>query len=160
MILSRSFVEHCIWGWDNLPRTLLMYYTNFISSSEGYFHTVICNTPQFVETVVNHDMHYITWDSPPRQHPRVISLDDTKRMIESGSAFARKFRKDSRVLDKIDSILLGRTNGSFTPGGWCAGEPNCSEVGNPINLKPGPGADRLRNLVTRLMLPGKRKPCT
>lgn len=137
-----------------------MYYTNFISSPEGYFHTVICNAPQFVETVVNHDMHYVTWDSPPRQHPRVISLDDTIKMIKSGAAFARKFRKGSLVLDKIDSELLGKINGSFTPGGWCAGEPYCSEVGNPTNLKPGPGAVRLHNLVTRLMLPGKRQQCT
>ncbi|GFQ07047.1 hypothetical protein PHJA_002848800 [Phtheirospermum japonicum] len=35
VVLSRPFLEFCIWGWDNLPRTLLMYYTNFLSSPEA-----------------------------------------------------------------------------------------------------------------------------
>lgn len=160
MILSRALVEYMIWGWDNLPRTLLMYYTNFVSSPEGYFQTVVCNTPQFLHTVVNHDMHYIPWDSPPKQHPRTITLNDTNNMITSGAAFARKFKQDSPVLDKIDQQLLGRRNGMFTPGGWCGGEPLCSQVGNRMELKPGGGADRLQKLINRLILIRKRQPCT
>lgn len=152
MILSRAFVEYCIWGWDNLPRNLLMYYTNFVSSPEGYFQTVICNAPEFVPTVVNHDMHYISWDIPPKQHPRTLSLNDTEKMIASGAAFARKFKQNVPVLDKIDKELLGRENGSFTQGGWCAGNPPCSEVGNPTRLKPGRGAQRLQRLLGKLVL--------
>ncbi|CAK9183005.1 unnamed protein product [Ilex paraguariensis] len=155
MILSRSFVEYCIWGWDNLPRTLLMYYSNFVSSPEGYFQTVICNAPEFVSTVVNHDMHYISWDFPPKQHPHTLSLNDTSKMITSGAAFARKFKGDDPVLDEIDKTLLGRKNGSFTPGGWCSGSLPCSKVGNPTKLKPGPGAKRLRRLIGRLLLAAK-----
>ncbi|KAL2456548.1 Core-2/I-branching beta-1 [Abeliophyllum distichum] len=151
MILSRQFVEYCIWGWDNLPRTLLMYYTNFVSSPEGYFQTVICNAPEFVPTVVNHDMHYISWDIPPKQHPHTLSLNDTAQMIQSGAAFARKFKKDTRVLDKIDRELLGRRNGSFTPGGWCKGKPRCTRVGNPTKLRPGSGAQRLQTLINKLL---------
>ncbi|GAA0141723.1 glycosyltransferase [Lithospermum erythrorhizon] len=49
-VLSRSFSEYCILGWDNLPRTLLLYYTNFVSKN----------------TTVNHDLHYISWDNPPK----------------------------------------------------------------------------------------------
>ncbi|KAF2317988.1 hypothetical protein GH714_041313 [Hevea brasiliensis] len=37
MMLSRPFVEYCLWGWDNLPRIVLMYYANFLSSPEGKF---------------------------------------------------------------------------------------------------------------------------
>ncbi|KAL7103633.1 hypothetical protein ACP275_08G191500 [Erythranthe tilingii] len=151
MILSRAFVEYCIWGWDNLPRTLLMYYSNFLSSPEGYFQTVICNAQEFVPTVVNHDMHYISWDNPPKQHPHILSLNDTDKMIESGAAFARKFRQDTPILDQIDKDLLGRKNGSFTPGGWCAGKPRCTKVKNPTQLRPGPGAERLRNLIGKLV---------
>ncbi|KAF8413869.1 hypothetical protein HHK36_001863 [Tetracentron sinense] len=149
MILSRSFVEYCIWGWDNLPRTLLMYYTNFVSSPEGYFQTVICNEPEFAKTAVNHDMHYIAWDMPPKQHPHTLTINDTNKMIGSSAPFARKFRHDDPVLDKIDKELLGRMNGSFTPGGWCSGNPPCSKVGNPNRLKPGPGARRLARLIAR-----------
>ncbi|KAL8144993.1 beta-glucuronosyltransferase GlcAT14B-like [Apium graveolens] len=155
MILSHSFVEYLVWGWDNLPRTLLMYYTNFVSSPEGYFQTVICNAPEYVPTVLNHDMHYISWDSPPQQHPQVLSINDSRSMIESGAAFARKFKQDDPVLDQIDRELLGRINGSFTPGGWCSGNPPCSKVGKPKRLKPGPGALRLRGLVDKLILSSK-----
>ncbi|XP_040990031.1 beta-glucuronosyltransferase GlcAT14B-like [Juglans microcarpa x Juglans regia] len=155
MVLSRSFAEYCIWGWDNLPRTLLMYYANFVSSPEGYFQTVICNVPKFAQTAANHDLHYISWDNPPRQHPHTLSLNDTNKMIGSGAAFARKFKQDDPVLDKIDKDLLRRKNGSFTPGGWCSGNPKCSKVGNLSKLKPSPGAQRLRRLVARLALKAK-----
>ena len=69
VVLARPFLEFCIWGWDNLPRTLLMYYTNFLSSTEGYFHTVICNSKDFQNTTVNHDLRFMMWDNPPRQDP-------------------------------------------------------------------------------------------
>lgn len=155
MVLSRSFVEYCIWGWDNLPRTMLMYYTNFVSSPEGYFQTVICNVPEFVQTAVNHDLHYISWDNPPKQHPHTLTSNDTNKMISSGAAFARKFKQDDPVLDRIDKELLGRKKGGFTPGGWCSGKPKCSEVGNPTKLKPGPGARRLRVLIAKLIMAAK-----
>lgn len=151
MILSRSFVEYCIWGWDNLPRTLLMYYTNFVSSPEGYFQTVICNSPEFIPTVVNHDMHFISWDTPPKQHPHVLNINDTNNMIESGAAFARKFKQNSLVLDRIDKELLHRRNGSFTPGGWCKGYPKCTKVGKPTRIKPGLGGQRLSQLIGKLL---------
>ncbi|EEF28830.1 beta-glucuronosyltransferase GlcAT14B [Ricinus communis] len=155
MVLTRSFVEYLIWGWDNLPRILLMYYTNFVSSPEGYFHTVICNVPEFAQTAVNHDLHYISWDIPPRQHPHTLSLNDTQKMVDSGAAFARKFRQDDPVLDTIDKDLLGRKSGGFTPGGWCSDSPKCSNVGDPNNIKPGPGADRFKRLIARVALSSK-----
>ncbi|KAJ0474355.1 putative glycosyl transferase, family 14, beta-glucuronosyltransferase GlcAT14A/B/C [Helianthus annuus] len=74
MVLSRPFIDFCIWGWDNLPRTVLMYYANFISSPEGYFHTVICNAKEFRNTTVNSDLHFISWDNPPKQHPHYLTL--------------------------------------------------------------------------------------
>ncbi|XP_042060625.1 beta-glucuronosyltransferase GlcAT14B-like [Salvia splendens] len=151
MILSREFVEYCIWGWDNLPRTLLMYYSNFVSSPEGYFQTVICNAPQFVPTVVNHDMHYISWDNPPQQHPHMLSVNDTAQMIASYAPFARKFRMDDPVLDQIDIHLLGRKKRGFTPGGWCGGKPRCSRVGNRNRLRPSPGAQRLQRLFGNIV---------
>ncbi|KAK9150136.1 hypothetical protein Syun_008445 [Stephania yunnanensis] len=148
MVLSRPFVEFCIWGWDNLPRTLLMYYTNFVSSPEGYFQTVICNVPEYAKTTVNHDMHYIAWDNPPKQHPHSLNINDTGRMLSSDAPFARKFKQDDPALDWIDRELLNRTSGRFTPGGWCAGNTSCSEVGDPNHLNPGPGASRLARLLS------------
>ncbi|XP_051126341.1 beta-glucuronosyltransferase GlcAT14B-like [Andrographis paniculata] len=160
-VLSRAFVDFCIWGTDNLPRTLLMYYTNFVSSPEFYFQTVICNSPRFISTVVNHDMHFISWDDPPQQHPRTLTLNDTGDMLESGAPFARKFKMNSAVLRKIDVEVLWRKNESFVPGGWCKGKPKCSKVGNPTKLRPGPGAERLKKLINKLMSDRvTQPPCT
>ncbi|TKY63271.1 Xylosyltransferase 2 [Spatholobus suberectus] len=123
VVLTKSFLEFCVWGWDNLPRTLLMYYTNFLSSPEGYFHTVICNHKDYQNTTINHDLRYIRWDNPPKQHPMFLKLEHFDDMVRSGAPFARKFTKDDLVLNKIDKELLRRSDGHFTPGGWCIGNP-------------------------------------
>ncbi|XP_010278355.1 PREDICTED: beta-glucuronosyltransferase GlcAT14A-like [Nelumbo nucifera] len=156
VMLSRSFLEYCIWGWDNLPRTLLMYYTNFVSSPEGYFHTVICNTEEFRNTAVSHDLHYIAWDNPPKQHPRSLTMKDLNGMVKSGAPFARKFAKDDPVLDKIDKELLGRPKDQFAPGAWCIGSSDggsdpCSLRGNDSVFSPGVGAERLKELLQKLL---------
>ena len=91
-----------------------MYYTNFISSPEGYFHTVICNDDEFRHTAISHDLHYIAWDTPPKQHPMSLTMKDFDKMVKSNAPFARKFAKDDPVLDKIDKELLRRTH-RFSP---------------------------------------------
>lgn len=154
VILTRSFMEYCIWGWDNLPRTMLMYYTNFISAPEGYFHTIICNSKEFQNTTINHDMHYIMWDIPPKQHPLMLTLEYFTNMTDSGAPFARKFGKDDPVLDKIDEVLLHRKKGLFTPGAWCIGGDGndpCSVIGDTGILKPGSGSKRLEKLLLKLL---------
>ncbi|XP_071696342.1 beta-glucuronosyltransferase GlcAT14B-like [Rutidosis leptorrhynchoides] len=156
MVLSRPFIDFCIWGWDNLPRTVLMYYTNFISSPEGYFHTVVCNAQEFRNTTVNSDLHFISWDNPPKQHPHYLTIDHMQKMIDSNAPFARKFHRDDPVLDRIDSELLFRNPGMIVPGGWCIGRSEngsdpCSVVGNISLLKPTAGAKRLGNLISSLL---------
>ncbi|OMO98795.1 Glycosyl transferase, family 14 [Corchorus olitorius] len=159
--LTRTFVEYCIWGWDNFPRTILMYYTNFISSPEGYFHTVICNTDEFRNTAISHDLHYIAWDTPPKQHPISLSMKDFDKMVKSKAPFARKFHKNDPVLDKIDKELLGRTS-RFAPGAWCIGSSEdgadpCSVRGDDSVFRPGPGAERLQELFKTLLSEDLRK---
>lgn len=157
MMLSRPFIEFCLWGWDNLPRIVLMYYANFLSSPEGYFHTVICNAPEFRNTTVNHDLHFISWDNPPKQHPHFLTVDDYQRMVDSNAPFARKFGRNESVLEKIDSELLGRNADGYVPGGWFNSEGNANVtvlpqvIANTTELKPGPGAARLRRLITGLL---------
>ncbi|XP_034692893.1 beta-glucuronosyltransferase GlcAT14A [Vitis riparia] len=162
-ILSRSFAEYCILGWDNLPRTLLLYYTNFVSSPEGYFQTVICNSDDYKNTTLNNDLHYIAWDTPPKQHPRSLGLKDFKRMYLSNRPFARKFKQDDRVLDKIDRQLLKRHPGQFSYGGWCSGDGrthgSCSGLQSQSYgvLRPGPGSRRLKTLITKTLPERKYK---
>ncbi|RRT85117.1 hypothetical protein BHE74_00006973 [Ensete ventricosum] len=132
-----------------------MYYVNFISSPEGYFHTVICNSDEFRNTSISHDLHYISWDNPPKQHPLYLSTSDFNKMVKSGMPFARKFAKGDPVLDKIDRELLGRSKGEFTPGGWCNQGSDeaerCSSRGDDSKFLPGPGAERLQQLMKKLM---------
>ncbi|KAB2058603.1 hypothetical protein ERO13_A11G228000v2 [Gossypium hirsutum] len=155
-VISRSFAEYSIVGWDNLPRTLLLYYTNFVSSPEGYFQTLICNSVDYKNTTVNHDLHYITWDTPPKQHPRSLGLKDYRRMVQSSRPFGRKFKRNDPVLDKIDRELLKRRHGKFTYGGWCAEngkkQKACSSLQgeNYGVLKPGAGSRRLKSLLTKI----------
>lgn len=77
-------------------------------------------------------------------------------MISSNAPFARKFRRDDPVLDKIDAELLFRQPDMLVPGGWCIGSSSngtdpCAAVGNTSNLKPGSGAKRLENLIASLL---------
>ena len=132
-----------------------MYYTNFVSSPEGYFHTVICNTEEFSNTTISHDLHYIAWDYPPKQHPRYLTIKDFEKMVNSSAPFARKFAKDDVVLDKIDQELLGRTH-RFAKGAWCVGRSEdgsdpCSVRGDDSVFDVGPGATRLNGLFAELL---------
>ncbi|KAG0458191.1 hypothetical protein HPP92_023348 [Vanilla planifolia] len=154
-IISRSFAEYMVLGWENLPRTLLIFYTNFISSAEGYFQTVVCNS-EYKNTTVNHDLHYITWDNPPKQHPLYLGLKDYRRMILSSAPFARKFKKNDPVLDKIDREILRRHKGQFTYGGWClvGKSRSCSggvEGVKRFSLRPGAGSRRLKALLSKML---------
>lgn len=157
MMLSRPFVEYCLWGWDNLPRIVLMYYSNFLSSPESYFHTVICNANEFINTTVNHDLHFISWDNPPKQHPHFLTLSDFQMMVDSNAPFARKFGRNDPVLDKIDSELLGRSANGFSQGGWFNNEESINRTyadyvtPNITELRPGPGVERLRKLIAGLL---------
>ncbi|KAL7195337.1 hypothetical protein ACSBR1_035540 [Camellia fascicularis] len=156
VVLTRPFLEFCIWGWDNLPRTLLMYYTNILSSPEGYFHTIVCNHKDYQNTTVNHDLHYIRWDNPPKLHPMNLTLGHFNDMVQSGAPFARKFEKDDPVLNKIDKELLRRPDGRFTPGAWCAKywgleKDHCVLHGSPHVVKPSVSSKRLEKLIVKLI---------
>ncbi|OVA01365.1 Glycosyl transferase [Macleaya cordata] len=161
VMLSRSFVEFCVLGWDNLPRTLLMYFTNVILSQEGYFHSVICNSPEFQNTTVNSDLRYMVWDNPPKMEPHFLNITDYELMVQSGAAFARQFEKDDPVLNLIDKKILRRQSPyRATPGAWCAGRKSwwvdpCSKWGDVNVAKPGPGVERFGESMTRLLNDGK-----
>lgn len=157
VILSRSFLEFCIFGWDNLPRTLLMYFTNVKLSQEGYFHSVICNAPEFKNTTVNSDLRYMIWDNPPKMEPLFLNVSLYDQMAESGAAFARQFEAGDPVLDMIDRKILKRRRNQAVPGAWCSGRRSwwvdpCSQWGEDVNiLKPGPQAKKLEDSVSSLL---------
>ncbi|CAA6671394.1 unnamed protein product [Spirodela intermedia] len=122
VILSRPFVEFCIFGWDNLPRRLLLYFSNVVIPQEGYFHSVVCNAPDFQNTTVNSDMRFMEWDSPPQMESHHLNSSDFGKIAASGAPFARQFLEGEPVLDEIDARILGRRRGWPVPGGWCSGD--------------------------------------
>lgn len=83
-------------------------------------------------------------------------MKDFNKMVKSGAPFARKFPKDDKVLDKIDRELLHRSEGRFTPGAWCDGSSDggadpCLSRGEDSVFEPGPGAERLRGLMKKVL---------
>ncbi|CAH9114673.1 unnamed protein product [Cuscuta europaea] len=156
VILSRSFLEFCIFGWDNLPRTLLMYFTNSLLSQEVYFHSVICNSLEFKNTTVNSNLRYLVWDNPPKMEPHFLDKSDYDDMVQSGAAFARQFERNGPVLDMIDKNILNRSHNRVTPGAWCTGRDTwlmdpCSQWGDVNVVKSGPIAKRLGASVDKLL---------
>ncbi|XP_039129813.1 beta-glucuronosyltransferase GlcAT14C-like [Dioscorea cayenensis subsp. rotundata] len=159
VVLSRPFLEFCILGWDNLPRTLLMYYTNFLLSTEGYFHTIICNSKDFQNTTINHGLRFMMWDNPPRQHPTNLTSKHFDLMVQSGIPFARKFLEDDPVLDRIDHELLKRNSTHSSPGGWCMEKRSVSNL-DPCSvhrktniITPTSSSRRLERLLVKVLDP-------
>ena len=176
-MLSRRFAEYCVMGWDNLPRTLLLYHANLVSSPEFYFQTVACNSRDFRNATVNSDLHFIRWDTPPKQHPLTLGPRDYRRMVLSSAAFARKFRHGDLVLDRIDREILKRrppprhddgdaddevphaaVHGGrfFSYGGWCSEEgvglcSNPREPGRKGLIKAGAGSRRLTVMLNKML---------
>ncbi|KAK4793146.1 hypothetical protein SAY86_023581 [Trapa natans] len=154
--LSRKFLEYCILGWENLPRTLLMYFNNVMLSEEGYFHTVICNSPEFMNTTVNTDLRFMIWGKPPTMDPLFLNLSNFNQMAQSGAAFARQFHRDDPVLNLIDREILNRRPWQVSPGAWCTGRDSwwndpCNQWGDVNVFRPGPLARRLGETISHLM---------
>ncbi|KAK9126901.1 hypothetical protein Scep_015747 [Stephania cephalantha] len=156
VILSRKFVEFTILGLDNLPRTLLMYFSNTKSSHRGYFQTLACNTRKFSNSMINSNLRFVMWDNPPGPEPRNLKKSDFRKMIGSGAAFAGPFLQNDGALDQIDALILHRGEGRVAPGGWClggrrfGGDP-CQVWGDIDILRPSPAGKRFERLLLRLI---------
>lgn len=106
VILSRSFMEFCIYGWDNIPRKLLMYFTNVAYPLQTYFHTVICNSFEFQNTTLSNDLRYNI----------IPNILNTSKYGES--VFAQPIQEDDPLLNMIDEDVLHRMPDTFVPGSW------------------------------------------
>lgn len=152
-ILSRNFIEFCILGTDNLPRTLLMYLTNTPTASSVYFPTILCNSREFRKTTINHCLHYVSLNW--RKEPNPLNSSYFVDMVQSGAAFASPFLPNDPVLDRIDNEILQRERGKPVPGGWCLGETGdsrCDVWGDASILRPtNSGSKRLEKLFLHLL---------
>uniref|UniRef100_A0A0D9W3A8 Uncharacterized protein n=1 Tax=Leersia perrieri TaxID=77586 RepID=A0A0D9W3A8_9ORYZ len=151
VILSRNFTEHCVHGWDNLPRTLLMYFANAAYSMESYFQTVICNSSEFRNTTVNTDLRYFVWDDPPGLEPLILDESHLDNMVNSIAAFARRFVEDAPVLTKIDEELLNHSSVCVNLSGKQGMDvDSCSKWGHINVLRPGRAGEQLRRFISEI----------
>ncbi|CAN6227580.1 unnamed protein product [Urochloa humidicola] len=159
VILSRKFAEHCVYGLDNLPRKLLMYFANTAYSMESYFQTLICNSSDFRNTTVNADLRYFVWDDPPGLDPLVLNESNYQNMVNSSAAFARRFEADAPVLNKMDDELLNRSPVQLVPGVWCpnlgkeqmgADVDSCLKWGDINAVRPGRAGEQLRQFISEI----------
>ncbi|KAF2929201.1 hypothetical protein DAI22_05g039300 [Oryza sativa Japonica Group] len=160
VILNRQFIEYCILGWENLPRILLMYFNNIMLPQEGYFHSVICNSLEFRNFTVNNDLRYKAWDNPPQTEPVFLDMTHYDKMVDSGAPFARRFRENESLLDKIDGNVLGRWGHGPVPGAWCSGRKSwfsdpCSQWSDVNIVRPGPQGIKLRQYINRALEGGE-----
>lgn len=158
LVLTRAFMEYCVQGWDNLPRKLLMYFSNTASPLESYFHSVLCNSPEFQNTTVSNDLRYnILETTTDGESPY-------DKMLNGGAAFARPFKEDAAALNMIDENVLNREPNGLVPGKWCLdqglnksseaskppGEDLCSTWGNINDVKPGSYGIKLAFLLSKI----------
>jgi Core-2/I-Branching enzyme len=149
VVLSKSFMEDCIHGTDNLPRSLLMYFANVAYSMEAYFQTLLCNSPDFMNKTINADLRFFIWEEPPGLDPLFIGKSNYDKMISSGAAFARRFRENEPVLDRLDKDVLKRNSGNFTYGKWL-------EHGDINSVESGLMGLKLKKLISEVF---RRRSC-
>ncbi|PRQ51909.1 putative glucuronosyltransferase [Rosa chinensis] len=169
-ILTRDFMEYCIQGWDNFPRTLLMYLSNVVYPLHYYFHTIICNSFEFQNSLVDNDLSFIVWNLTAFGETQVLNMSHYDQMLASGAAFARPFHAGDQVLNKIDGSVLNRSPKGLVPGEWCLGEGKsmrvlenstadheelCATWGNINNVNPGSRGINLAALLTNLVVKGR-----
>ncbi|KAJ9168622.1 hypothetical protein P3X46_020122 [Hevea brasiliensis] len=158
LILTRDLMEYCVKGWDNLPRKLIMYFSNVAYPIEFYFHTVICNSPEFQNTTVNTELRYNILEDP-----------NFNKILDGGAAaaFARPFKEGDSELNRIDKMILNRLPDGVVPGNWCLSQGMnvnyresknwklCLTWSNIDYVKPGPFALKLALSFSELQIDGK-----
>ncbi|KEH28600.1 putative glucuronosyltransferase [Medicago truncatula] len=164
MILTRSFMEYCVNGWDNLPRKLLMFFSNVAYPMETYFHTVLCNSHEFKNTTVDNNLIFSFFDIDPSEY-QLLDMSHYDTMMETGAVFARPFGEGDLVLEKIDDLVLNRTLNGFVQGEWCSSSN--LEINKTTNLvsgnidvvKPGMFGIKLRTLLGEIVNSGRYRDC-
>lgn len=166
VILSRAFMEHCIQGWDNFPRKLLMYLTNVAFPLELYFQTVFCNSPEFQNTTVDNNLRYSIWNTTLGEEMD-LNVSNYDEMVSSEAVFSRTFKEGDAVLSEIDKNVLNRPLDGVVPGQWCLDlgilnasleersaidrNYSCSSWGDINSIKPGSNGLKLGTFFSKLI---------
>ena len=117
-IVSRAFCDFVC--HDPSVERYKAFYRNTFIADEGFFQTVIMNTPVHGE-VVNDDKRLIDWipDGDIKLRPRTFTAADAVQLTTSQDLFARKFdaEVDTEILDILEAHLRTQdvANGDVAP---------------------------------------------
>ncbi len=77
---------------------------------ELIFQTILHNS-QYRSNMVNDNLRYIDW-SAGGASPKLLTMDDKDKLMNSGKLYARKFDtlKSNELLDAIDTFVAQKTN--------------------------------------------------
>ncbi|XP_028789926.1 beta-glucuronosyltransferase GlcAT14C [Neltuma alba] len=177
VVFTRAFMDYCVSGWDNLPRKLLMFFTNMVYPIESYFHTLLCNSIDFHNTSIDNFLMFSLWDTDPSES-QFLDLSHYDSLLESGAAFARPFAHNDLVLDKIDDLILNTcpSYSGVVSGQWCSSKPDTNDKNTSSNdtiidssfsssepqdlmlfsantdaVKPGPYGIKLKTLLSEVV---------
>jgi len=84
--MSRACAEYML-DFRARHRDIVRFYRHSHVPDEGFFQTVIMNSP-LRDQVVNDNLRFIEWDGG--FNPRVLDQNDLEAILKSGAAFARK----------------------------------------------------------------------
>jgi len=103
-VLSKESARYIIEFMEGNKRAARFARSTF-ASDEFWFQTILMNS-YLKGKVINTPLWYMDWDGSSK-HPRVLTIMDYNKIIDSGFYFARKFDilKDDLILDKLDVIL-------------------------------------------------------
>ena len=96
------------------------------------------------------------YNDPPKMEPRFLNVTHYNEVVESGVPFARKFRENEPLLDKIDDKILRHWWHRPVPGAWCIGRRRwfgdpCSQWSNVNIVRPGPQAEKFHRYMVQIL---------
>ena len=109
MIVSRAFCDFVC--HDPRADRYKAFYENTFIADEGFFQTVMMNTPVHGE-IVSDDLRMIDWvpDGDIKLRPRTYVTKDAAALMASHNLFARKFDQsvDGDIIGILENHLAGR----------------------------------------------------
>ncbi|MEG1597207.1 MAG: beta-1,6-N-acetylglucosaminyltransferase [Bacilli bacterium] len=115
--IERKFIDKHIpysgANWFNINKQCAIYVVDNYYKYRKYFkyvqfpdelciQTMVLNS-MYKKDTINDTLRYIDWETGPEE-PRILTIQDYNKIINSNAIFARKFndKKDKEILDKLD----------------------------------------------------------
>ncbi|MDP9676598.1 hypothetical protein J2W97_002593 [Paenibacillus jamilae] len=106
-IITRKLAEYSV--TSSFSYELQDYFKYVLIPDETFFPTLILNSPESTETIINNNLRYITYVRKENGFAgaSIITMSDLLHIFNSDSLFARKFddQIDSTIISLIESTL-------------------------------------------------------